>query len=137
MDDCIFCKIIQGDIPSAKLYESDKVYAFLDIAPMNEGHALVIPKHHAETILDLPLEYAQEALHAQKVIAKALMEGLGAEGFNCIQNNFPASGQMVGHVHWHIIPRYDVSEFPLWKQKQYVDSNAMNTVLEKIKAHIS
>ncbi len=136
MSDCIFCKIIQGDIPSAKLYETDKVFAFLDIAPMNEGHALVIPKYHSITILDLPGEYAQDVLIAQQKIAKALMDCLGATGFNCIQNNFPSSGQVVGHVHWHIIPRFDASEFPLWKQSQYDSLESMNALAEKIKATI-
>ncbi len=136
MSDCIFCKIIQGSIPSTKLFETDKVIAFLDIAPMNDGHALVIPKYHAETILDLPLEYAHDALMAQQKIAKALMLGLGATGFNCIQNNFPSSGQVVGHVHWHIIPRFSVNEFPLWKQKQYNNQEHVSDVAQKIIANI-
>ncbi len=136
MSDCIFCKIIQGDIPSSKIYETDKVFVFLDIAPMNFGHALVIPKYHSETILDLPLEYAQDALEAQQKVATALMKGLGASGFNCIQNNFPSSGQVVPHVHWHIIPRYDASEFPMWKHSAYNGIEHMKEIADKITAHI-
>ncbi len=136
MSDCIFCSIIEGSLPSTKLYENDKVLAFLDIAPLNKGHALIIPKFHSETILDLPLEYAKDALEAQKIVASALMKSLGAKGFNCIQNNYPASGQVVGHVHWHIIPRFDVSEFPLWKQSSYQSMEEMAQFAAKIRANI-
>ncbi len=136
MADCLFCSIIHGDIPSAKLYENDKVYAFLDIAPLNKGHALVIPKFHSETILDLPLEYATDLLDAQKKIGKALMQSLGASGFNCFQNNFHASGQEVYHVHWHVIPRFQRSEFPLWKQGAYENIDSMAEFAKKISACI-
>ncbi len=136
MSDCIFCSIIKGSLPSTKLYETDKVLAFLDIAPLNKGHALIIPKYHSETILDLPLEYAEDALKAQQVVAAALMKSLGANGFNCIQNNYPASGQVVGHVHWHIIPRYKASEFPLWTQSSYDSMEEMAQFAEKIRASI-
>lgn len=132
MSNCIFCSIIKNEIPSTKIYETDKVFAFLDIAPMNEGHTLIIPKFHSETILDLPLDFAEEVLKAQQIIAKALMKSLGASGFNCIQNNYPSSGQMVPHVHWHILPRYQASEFPLWKQGKYESIEAMNDLAQKI-----
>ncbi len=136
MSNCLFCSIINGEIPSAKLYENDKVYAFLDIAPLNKGHALIIPKFHCETILDLPLEYAHDAIMAQQMIAKALMTSLGATGFNCIQNNFESSGQEVFHVHWHIIPRFERAEFPLWKQGSYKDIEEMQEFAKKISSCI-
>ncbi len=136
MSDCIFCSIIEGSLPSTKLYENDKVLAFLDIAPLNKGHALVIPKFHSETILDLPLDYARDALEAQQIVAKALMKALGANGFNCIQNNYAASGQVVGHVHWHVIPRFKASEFPLWTQGSYNNVEEMAEFAKKIRACI-
>lgn len=135
-NDCIFCAIIDGKLPSTKLYETDKVLAFLDIAPFNEGHTLIIPKYHAENILELPEDFGNEILKAQKIVASALMKTLNAKGFNCFQNNFAAAGQVVFHVHYHVLPRYDVSEFPLWKPAKYESQDAMNDLAKKIIEHI-
>lgn len=103
---CIFCKIVKGEIPSFKLFESDKVLAFLDIQPLSRGHALVIPKHHGEKLLDIPDDSLTEILPVLKKIAKAT----GAENYNVLQNNGKLAHQEVGHVHFHVIPKPDSVE---------------------------
>ncbi|KAH9932752.1 HIT-like protein [Epithele typhae] len=98
---CLFCKIIKGDIPSFKLVETEKVFSFLDIGPLSKGHALVIPKYHAEKFHQLPDEDLADLLPTAKKIALAL----GAENYNILQNNGRIAHQEVDHVHFHIIPK--------------------------------
>jgi histidine triad (HIT) family protein len=119
---CLFCKIIAGDIPCAKVYEDDDILAFLDINPTAKGHTLVVPKGHYPTLLDLPPTEGPALLRAMALVGKALMTQCGAGGFNCFQNNFGPAGQMVFHSHWHIIPRFDNDGLPDWGGKPY-DSN--------------
>ena len=102
---CIFCKIIAGEIPCHKLYEDDRVLSFLDIGPLSAGHALVIPKGHYETIDQVPAEDAAAMFRIVPGLSKAIMQATGAESWNLLQNNGRAAGQAVGHVHLHIIPR--------------------------------
>ncbi|NLB69415.1 MAG: HIT family protein [Lentisphaerae bacterium] len=108
---CVFCRIIDGSIPSVKVYESDNVIAFLDINPMEKGHVLVVPKQHWRTISDVPVDApdavrcAEEAMYIVRVTAKALGEGL-ADGTNILQANGACAGQTVPHLHFHVIPRY-------------------------------
>lgn len=104
--DCIFCKIIAGEIPDHKVYEDDLVAAFLDIGPLSRGHTLVIPKSHYERLEDLPDEDAAALGRALPKIARAIMEVTGAKSYNVLQNNGKEAGQEVFHVHYHIIPRY-------------------------------
>ncbi|MBI5390460.1 HIT family protein [Candidatus Woesearchaeota archaeon] len=104
--ECIFCKIIAGKIPAAKIYEDRNVFAFLDIAPVNPGHILVIPKLHYETIPDTPPELLQKTMLVVRNLGDRVMNKLPCDGFNIICNNKPASGQAVPHVHFHIIPRH-------------------------------
>ncbi|KAI1612532.1 hit family protein 1 [Exophiala viscosa] len=103
---CIFCKIIKGDIPCFKLFESDKVLAFLDIQPLSRGHALVIPKHHGVKITDIPDDALTEILPVVKKIAAAS----GAENYNVLQNNGRLAHQEVDHVHFHMIPKSNQTE---------------------------
>ncbi len=118
--DCIFCKIIKGDIPSSKIYEDDKVIAFLDIAPANKGHALVVPKEHYETLLDLPDELRSHMMSVVKDIARAQSSSLGNQGFNVLINNYKEAGQVVPHVHFHVIPRFGKEAMCLnWKPQKY------------------
>ncbi|TBU25122.1 HIT-like protein [Dichomitus squalens] len=98
---CIFCKIIKGEIPSYKLVETEKVFSFLDIGPLAKGHALIIPKYHAEKFHEVPDEYLGDVLPAAKKIALAL----GAENYNLLQNNGRIAHQEVDHVHFHVIPK--------------------------------
>ncbi|EIM86215.1 HIT-like protein [Stereum hirsutum FP-91666 SS1] len=103
---CIFCKIIKGDIPSFKLIETEHTFSFLDIGPLSKGHALVIPKYHAEKLHDTPDEYLAEAMPIAKKIATAL----GAENYNILQNNGRIAHQEVDHVHFHVIPKPAASD---------------------------
>ncbi|KAI0655422.1 HIT-like protein [Cubamyces menziesii] len=103
---CIFCKIIKGEIPSFKLIETEKVYSFLDIGPLSKGHALIIPKYHAEKLHEVPDEYFGDVLPAAKKIALAL----GAENYNLLQNNGRIAHQEVDHVHFHVIPKPAASD---------------------------
>lgn len=107
MDECIFCKIVSGKIPATKLYEDDLVLSFLDITPAAKGHALVIPKRHYATLLDMPHEELKQVAEAVQKIAAATMVALpGVEGFNVLQSNNEAAGQVIPHVHFHVIPRH-------------------------------
>ncbi|KIX00591.1 uncharacterized protein Z518_09656 [Rhinocladiella mackenziei CBS 650.93] len=103
---CIFCKIVKGDIPSFKLFESDKVLAFLDIQPLSKGHALVIPKHHGSKLVDIPDDALTEILPVVKKLATAS----GAENYNVLQNNGKLAHQEVDHVHFHMIPKPNTTE---------------------------
>ena len=103
---CIFCKIIKGDIPCAKIFENSKVFAFLDIAPANKGHALIVTKNHYETLLDIPDEELNDLMLGAKKIARAMSSALASEGYNILMNNRKVAGQLVFHAHLHIIPRF-------------------------------
>jgi len=105
--DCIFCKIVTGEIPSHKVYEDEYVYAFLDIGPIARGHTLVIPKHHCESIYDLPEADAAAVGKALVKVAKAVRQTVGCSDLNILQNNGSAAGQAVFHVHFHLIPRLE------------------------------
>lgn len=103
--DCIFCKIIAGAIPSHRIYEDDHVYSFLDIGPLSRGHTLVIPKGHWVTLDQMPDDVAGACGLAVKKIGSAVAAATGCAGWNVLQNNGTAAGQVVMHVHFHIIPR--------------------------------
>lgn len=136
-ENCIFCKIASGDIPSAKIYEDDKVMAFLDLNPLTPGHALIVPKTHAATLLDLPPGFGDAALAAMARVGKALMEALGAGGFNCLQNNFSAAGQEVMHLHWHVIPRKSGDGLAFtWIPGNYESKDEMLSLAEKLNSLI-
>jgi histidine triad (HIT) family protein len=122
MSDCIFCKIVKGDIPCAKIYEDDKVISFLDIGPANKGHALIVTKGHYETLLEIPDDDLCDLMTKAKKIARAMSSALGAEGFNVLMNNKEVAGQLVPHSHVHIIPRFKGDGIELnWKTKKYKD----------------
>ena len=105
-DDCIFCKIANGEIPAATLYEDEMFRVILDLNPASKGHALILPKDHAANLFELPEEVAEKALPLAKKIGGKLVKGLGADGFNVVQNNGECAGQTVFHFHMHLIPRY-------------------------------
>ncbi|KAJ9148571.1 hypothetical protein NKR23_g4759 [Pleurostoma richardsiae] len=106
MASCIFCKIIKGEIPCFKLFESDKTLAFLDIQPLSRGHALVIPKFHGEKLADIPDDYLTEILP----VAKKLVLAAGVKDYNVLQNNGAIAHQEVQHVHFHMIPKPNETE---------------------------
>jgi histidine triad (HIT) family protein len=106
---CIFCKIVHGQIPAAMVYEDAEVMAFLDISPIEKGHVLVVPRQHWEVIMDAPEALVQHTVCVVQKVARALMAN-GAIGVNVLQNNYAAAGQVVPHLHVHVIPRYTDSE---------------------------
>lgn len=103
--DCIFCKIVAGELPCHKLYEDERTLSFLDIQPGTRGHALVIPKAHARDFFDLGAEDRDAVMAAARRIAEPLMKETAAEGLNLHQSNGPAAGQVIGHFHLHLLPR--------------------------------
>ncbi|AQT69825.1 HIT-like protein [Anaerohalosphaera lusitana] len=105
MPDCIFCKIVKGEIPSNKLYEDEQVLAFLDIGPLSEGHSLVIPKDHFERFDQCPPDTLAKVIAAANKLAKAVAAATECDGYNVLCNTGRAAGQAVDHVHFHIIPR--------------------------------
>lgn len=108
MKDCIFCKIIAGEIPSAKVYEDEEVFAFLDITQVTPGHTLVIPKKHIENLMEYTEDEIAEVSKRLPKIARAILKAFpNAEGINLINNNGEAAYQSVFHSHFHLIPRYD------------------------------
>ena len=119
MNDCIFCKIISGSIPSSKIYEDDTTFVFLDIRPTNRGHALVIPKEHYKNIFDTPEETMCALIKTSKKIASGVKSAVGADGINVYMNNDPAAGQVVFHTHIHIIPRFEKDGLKLWRGAPY------------------
>lgn len=106
MSDCIFCKIIKGEIPSAKVYEDEHVYAFLDISQVTKGHTLIIPKAHEENIYELSEDNARHVFSAVPKISNAIKAAYNPVGLNLLNNNGEKAGQSVFHFHLHIIPRY-------------------------------
>ncbi|SDJ43314.1 HIT family protein [Salimicrobium halophilum] len=106
MTDCIFCKIVNGDIPSAKVYEDEEVYAFLDLSQVTKGHTLVIPKQHTKNIYETHPQVASNLFARLPKIASAVKEAFGADGVNIVNNNDEAAHQSVFHLHIHVLPRY-------------------------------
>lgn len=105
-DDCIFCKLANGEIPSTTLYEDDMFRVILDLAPASKGHALILPKEHFDNLYELDDDYAAKVMVLAKKMATAMTKALGADGFNLVQNNGEVAGQTVFHFHLHLIPRY-------------------------------
>ncbi|MBU1039559.1 MAG: HIT family protein [Proteobacteria bacterium] len=135
-DDCIFCKIIEGKIPCAKVYDQGGIFAFLDIAPVNKGHALVVPKAHHETLFDLPPDIGRELLSALKLVGAAVMQATGAAGLNVGMNNFEVAGQLVHHAHFHLIPRHEGDGLRLWTQHAYESGEEMQKLAQAVKKAI-
>ena len=135
--DCLFCKIVKGEIPCAKVYEDAQVLAFLDIAPVAPGHALVIPKLHCADLFALPDALDAAWLAAQKLVGRAVMTALGATGLNVQQNNGASAGQVVFHAHVHLIPRRDGDGLALWPGAPYADAAAMAAVAESVRCALS
>ena len=107
MNDCIFCKIAAGEIPSETVYEDEQFRAILDLGPASAGHTLILPKAHFKDVTEISDEYAANVLKVAAKLGKAMKKGLGCEGFNLVQNNGEAAGQTVMHFHMHVIPRYE------------------------------
>ena len=115
--DCIFCKIVRGEIPANRIYEDKEFLAFLDIKPISKGHTLVIPKHHCKNLLDFPKAEETDLLELIKKVASAVVKATNADGFNLGMNNGKAAGQVIHHAHFHIIPRFDNDGLHNWPNK--------------------
>lgn len=136
MKDCLFCKIIKGEVPSTKIYEDDEFYAFLDLHPINRGHTLVIPKKHCRNLLDFPKSEETDLMEVLKKVANAVKQGVNADGFNIGMNNGKAAGQIIYHAHFHVIPRFKNDGLKSWPNKDYKEGQ-MEKVKEEIIKHIN
>jgi len=134
MADCLFCKIVKKEIPSNIVYEDANVIAFLDINPVNFGHTLVVPKVHVENMDDVAENVLVNSIKVVKKIAMAL--GKIAGGVNVIQNNKGAAGQLVNHIHFHVIPRYENDGLRHWPGKKYEEGQA-EKLMEEVKKAIN
>ena len=110
MADCIFCKIIAGEIPSSKVYEDDQVVAFLDISQVTPGHTLVVPKQHFRNLLEMDADSTSQLFARVPDIARKVMKVTGAKGMNILNNNEEIAGQTVFHTHVHLAPRYEETD---------------------------
>lgn len=131
-ENCIFCKIAAGEIPSATLYEDDDFRVILDIEPASKGHALILPKEHYANLYELDDELASKALILAKKMITKLTDILGCDGYNVLQNNGPVAGQTVFHFHMHLIPRYKEDDVRIgWKAGKLTEE-VREEILKKI-----
>ena len=132
-DDCIFCKIAAGEIPSKTIYEDEKYRVILDLGPATRGHALILPKNHYANLFELPEEDAKEVICLAKKMATIMKDKLGCDGFNLVQNNGEAAGQTVFHFHMHLIPREKNDNVGLgWHMGELTEEDKKE-ILEKLK----
>lgn len=123
-ENCIFCKIANGEIPAATLYEDDDFRVILDLGPASKGHALILPKEHYANLYELPDELAAKVIVLAKKMITKLTDVLGCDGYNLVQNNGAAAGQTVFHFHLHMIPRYEGDQVGLgWKMGELTDAD--------------
>jgi len=133
MRNCIFCKIIAGEIPSVKLYEDDLVYAFMDIAPITFGHTLVIPKEHHTSVATIPEATAGRMFLVGSRLGVAMKRGLAADGFNLHLSDGTVAGQVVMHAHLHVVPRWTDDGFHWnWRQLKYENEAAREELKKKM-----
>ncbi len=131
-DECLFCKIIKGEIPSKKVHEDSSVLAFLDINPANPGHTLVLPKKHAEDITSMQETDLIKTMEVVKIITTKLKENMHAEGVNILQNNGRAAGQLVSHVHFHVVPRFHGDNVMISYPKIQISDGEMDSICKKL-----
>lgn len=125
MNECIFCKIVAGEMPAHKVYEDEKTLAFLDIFPVNPGHTLVIPKaKDTRNIFDVSSEDWAAATETARKVAHAVEKAVGADGVNIMMNNRSHAGQVIDHPHIHVIPRFKGDGLSLWPHKKYKEGEA-------------
>ncbi len=130
--ECIFCAIVDGKIPSAKVYENEHVFAFMDIAPANPGHLLIIPKQHYRNIFDMPADVGSKIMEAAIPLAAAIREALKPDGLNLFQSNEPAAFQTVFHFHLHLIPRWEGDPLRLPWRPSEGNIEKINDIASKI-----
>jgi histidine triad (HIT) family protein len=136
MDNCVFCKVVAGEIPAAKIYEDEAVLAFLDIGPISDGHTLVIPKQHCNRVHECGPETLEQVAARLGKVARAVMAALKCDGYNVLSNNGSAAGQVVEHLHFHIIPRNDGDGvFDRWPAYKYPQGR-IEELAEKIRGNL-
>ena len=133
--DCIFCKIINEDIPGYKVYEDDKVVAFFDILPISPGHIIIAPKNHVADLENLEEEDLMAMTSAVKKIGKAVLEGLDVKGYSVFLDNKSAANQHVPHVHFHLVPRAEGDGLERWPSSGYGEGEA-EECLSKIQSKL-
>lgn len=133
---CVFCKIVAGELPSTKIAESPLAYAFMDVGPIARGHTLVIPRHHYETIMDMSAHETAAVFELAARVAPALKAAVGCDGLNVLQNNGRSAGEVVMHVHVHLIPRWagDGLSWPWPSQK--ADPADLKLLAERITSNL-
>jgi len=132
LDNCIFCKIAAGEIPSTTIYEDDDFRVILDIEPASKGHALILPKEHFANLYELDDALAAKALVVAKKVITQMTEVLGCDGYNVLQNNGTAAGQTVFHFHMHLIPRYKEDDVKIgWKLGKLTEE-VKQEIIEKL-----
>jgi|SRR3989339_30918 len=131
MENCIFCQIVAGEIPAKKIYEDDNYLAFLSVGPASLGHTIVIPKKHTATFVELEPQAAADLIQVVHKLAKEIKAKLNADAFNLGLNNGEIAGQVIPHVHWHIIPRYKNDTLVHWGVDEQA-KDQMDEVLAKL-----
>jgi len=134
--ECLFCKIIAGEIPAFKLYEDEETFAFMDINPANEGHALVVPKEHSKDLYSVSDVAIKASVVTARKVALALQKTVDFDGLNLLQCNGPAAAQSVFHFHMHVLPRRDQDELKLNWGLTPGDMEAIGQLAERIKANV-
>ena len=133
---CLFCKILKGEIPSAKVYEDKHSYAFLDIKPINPGHTLLVPKKHFANLYEMPDEVLANLAPTIKKLAIAVKKAVGADGINIGMNNDAVAGQLVFHAHIHIMPRFKNDGHEHWRGARDYREGEATEVARNIKTHL-
>ena len=131
-NDCVFCGIAEGEIPSFKVYEDEQVLAYLDINPFSKGHTLVIPKRHSAGLLDTGDQTLSDVIVRVKKVAAQVKAKLGCDGFNVVQNNGEAAGQTVHHLHFHIVPRWTGDKASTFENHEG-DMEALKALAEELR----
>jgi histidine triad (HIT) family protein len=137
MKDCIFCKIIRGESPSSRVFENDKILAFLDINPVSKGHTLVIPKTHYAGFSEIPADFLIEMGQVLQRLGQAAKTHLGSDGFNVLLNNGRAAGQLIDHAHFHLVPRSTGDGVMGWPRVRPYGAGEMETVRSKLAQALS
>jgi histidine triad (HIT) family protein len=129
-NNCIFCKIVNGDIPAATIYEDQSFKVILDLAPASRGHALILPKNHYANIYELDEETTKNAFALAKKLSEKMTKALGCDGFNIVQNNGTAAGQTVFHFHIHLIPRYEKDDANFGWQTHEITEDELESIVK-------
>ncbi|MBY9009955.1 MAG: HIT family protein [Candidatus Lokiarchaeota archaeon] len=133
-DDCIFCKIVEKEIPSKILYENNETIAFLDIFPISQGHTIAVPKRHYTNLETIPINLLYKIMETVKITSNLIYKNLNIDGYNILQNNYKAAGQVINHFHIHIIPRSNADgKFKLLIPREQATEEELNQTLKIIK----